>query len=196
MTQLRPDLQAIADLIDPHCRLLDVGCGEGDLLDWLARHKSVDGRGLELSQSGVNVCVARGLSVIQGDADTDLRDYPTNGFDIAVLSQTLQATRAPDKVLAELMRIARAAVVSFPNFGHWGVRAHLAWHGTMPVTKALPLGWYETPNIHLCTLRDFESLALSMGLRIKARRAFGPPGLTRLWPNLFAASAIYLLVKA
>ncbi|MGD9743218.1 MAG: methionine biosynthesis protein MetW, partial [Dongiaceae bacterium] len=126
---IRVDLQLIADMVDAHARLLDIGCGDGALLDYLIHFKQVDGRGMELSQAGVNACVAQGLSVVQGDADTDLAHYPTAAFDYVVLSQTLQATRNPRTVLTELVRIGRRAIVSFPNFGHWRVRWHLGVNG-------------------------------------------------------------------
>jgi methionine biosynthesis protein MetW len=164
---LRPDLQVIADMVQPGARVLDVGCGDGALLRWLVRNKGVDGRGVELSQAGVNSCVAQGLSVIQGDADTDLADYPAGAFDYVILSETLQATRNPRQVLTELMRIGGRAIVSFPNFGHWRVRWHLLFQGTMPVTQTLSQPWHATPNIHLCTIRDFEELAGELGLSIE-----------------------------
>ncbi|TIS83957.1 MAG: methionine biosynthesis protein MetW, partial [Mesorhizobium sp.] len=147
----RVDLEVVANLIPPQSRVLDVGSGDGSLLELLQETKQVDGRGLELSQRGVNECVARGLSVIQGDADKDLEFYPDKGFDFVVLSQTLQATRNPKLVLDELLRIGNRAIVSFPNFGHWRVRLSLFVKGRMPVTKDLPYSWYDTPNIHFCT---------------------------------------------
>ena len=158
---LRPDLAAIAQLIAPGARVLDVGCGDGALLAELRAAKQVDGRGIELSAANVAAAVARGLSVVQGDADADLADYPAAAFDVAILSNTLQAMRAPAVVVNELLRIARAAVVSFPNFGHWRVRLALGLGGRMPVTPLLPVGWYETPNIHLCTIADFDALAVA-----------------------------------
>jgi methionine biosynthesis protein MetW len=166
-TPLRRDLALIAEMIPPGARVLDIGCGDGALLEYLVHELGADGRGIELSQAGVNACVGRGLSVIQGDADTDLKDYPSDAFDVAVLSQTLQATRAPRKVLGELVRIGRRAIVSFPNFGHWRVRWRLFYGGRMPTTPSLPAGWYDTPNIHLCTILDFEDLAAELGLSIE-----------------------------
>ena len=196
---VRADLRVIAALVEPGSRVLDVGCGDGLLLDYLAREKGVDGRGVELSQAGVNACVAQGLSVVQGDADTDLADYPTGGYDYVILSQTLQATRKPYKVLKQMLRIGRHAIVSFPNFGHWRVRLSLFWNGRMPVTAALPQSWYETPNIHFCTIADFEQLCRDMGAVIERRvsvDAFGrrekieAPGALA---NLFAEQGMFLL---
>jgi methionine biosynthesis protein MetW len=165
--RLRRDLRVIADMIEPSARVLDIGCGDGALLAYLAGEKGVDGRGVELSQSGVNACVTQGLSVIQGDADSDLDAYPTGAFDVVVLSQTLQATRQPRRVLETLMRIGKRAIVSFPNFGFWRIRLGLALRGRMPVSSLLNHPWYDTPNIHLCTIRDFVALCDELGVRIE-----------------------------
>jgi methionine biosynthesis protein MetW len=165
--RLRRDLRVIAEMIEPSARVLDIGCGDGALLAYLASEKGVDARGVELSQSGVNACVTQGLSVIQGDADSDLDAYPTGAFDVVVLSQTLQATRQPRQVLETLMRIGQRAIVSFPNFGFWRVRAGLALRGRMPVTGLLNHAWYDSPNIHLCTIHDFVALCDEIGLRIE-----------------------------
>ncbi len=155
---LRVDLKLIADMVEPSSRLLDIGCGDGSLLEYLSHEKGVDGRGIELSMDGVNACVSQGLSVIQGDADTDLFNYPDHAFDFVILAQTLQATRAPKEVLENLLRIGRRAIVSLPNFGYWRVRLSLALQGRMPHTETLPHNWYDTPNIHFCTIRDFVDL--------------------------------------
>jgi methionine biosynthesis protein MetW len=165
--RLRRDLRVIADMIEPSARVLDVGCGDGALLHYLVSEKGVDARGVELSQSGVNACVTQGLSVIQGDADSDLDAYPTSAFDVVVLSQTLQATRQPRRVLETMVRIGQRAIVSFPNFGFWRVRAGLALRGRMPVTGLLDHQWYDSPNIHLCTIRDFVALCDQIGVRIE-----------------------------
>jgi methionine biosynthesis protein MetW len=165
--ELRRDLRLIADMIEPGARVLDIGCGDGALLAYLMRHKRVDGRGMELSQSGVNACVGHGLSVIQGDADRDLEAYPSGAFDIVVLSQTLQATRNPRRVVQSLVRIGRRAIVSFPNFGFWRIRLKLLITGRMPVSPLLSFAWYETPNIHLCTISDFVALCDELGIRIE-----------------------------
>jgi len=196
---LRPDLAAIAEMIPYGSRVLDVGCGDGALLEHLAATKNVDGRGLELSQQNVNACVARGLPVVQGDADTDLGEYPTGAFDVAILSQTIQATFAPRDVLGHLLRIGRRTVISLPNFGHWRVRLALLANGRMPKTQALGYAWYDTPNIHLCTIADFVGLATEMGATIERSLSLDENGLTHpmhadAWgPNLLANGAIFLL---
>jgi methionine biosynthesis protein MetW len=202
MKKLRPDLAAIAALIPSGARVLDVGCGEGDLLEYLAAAKQVDGRGIELLQPNVNACVERGLSVVQGDADTDLADYPSQVFDVVILSQTIQATRSPRAVLEHLIRIGRRTVVSFPNFGHWRIRLTLLFEGRMPQTTTLGYQWYETPNIHLCTIKDFIALARDSGAGIEQAFVLSENGLTHpmrvdAWgPNLFAEGAILILVPA
>ena len=166
-TGLRPDLAIIAANVAPGSRVLDVGCGDGELLAALRDARQVDARGMELDPMGVAECVARGLSVIQGDADQDLSFYPDGAVDYAILSQTLQTTKRPDLVLDELLRIGRKAFVSFPNFAHWRVRLSLLWHGRMPVTRLLPIAWYETPNIHHVTVSDFRDLVAAKGLTVE-----------------------------
>lgn len=163
----RVDLLLVADMVEPDSRVLDLGCGDGALLGLLAETRGVDGRGLELSQRGVNDCVAKGLSVIQGDADTDLGAYPDDAFDYVILSQTLQAVRRPKDVLENMLRIGRRAIVSFPNFAYWRIRWELALRGRMPVTEHLPCSWYETPNIHFCSIRDFMDTAKEIGATIE-----------------------------
>ena len=195
----RVDLQVIADLIPVGAKVLDVGCGDGELLSLLERDKKVDGRGVEISQRGVNECVARGLSVIQGDADTDLVFYPDKGFDFALLCQTLQATRNPRRVLEDLLRIGERAIVSFPNFGHWRMRLWLLFRGRMPVTEELPYSWYDTPNIHFCTIRDFVNLCDEIGAKVERAVAIDGSGqkigLSMPWWawNFFGEQAVFLL---
>jgi methionine biosynthesis protein MetW len=197
----REDFRAILGLVKPGARVLDIGCGEGVLLDMLARENQVEGRGLEISPANVSLCLARGLAVVQGDADHDLADFPNAAFDYAVLSQTLQTVRHPRQVLSELLRIADRAIVSFPNFGHWRVRWELLTQGRMPTTGALPLAWWETENIHLCTLRDFTALCESLNLRIEACAALAEgPAARAIDPqrpieNWRAESALFLLSR-
>jgi len=188
-------------MVQPGSRVLDVGCGDGALLNLLIARRGVDGRGIELSQSGVNACVAHGLSVIQGDADADLAAYPDDAFDYVILSQTLQATRRPKEVIEDLLRIGRRAVVSFPNFGHWRTRMQFLTEGRMPVNANLPEAWYETPNIHLCTIRDFVDLVEMLGAHMEravALDATGRPVRVNapwwFW-NLFGAQGVFLLSR-
>ncbi len=169
MTELRPDLKAIAELVPEHTRLLDIGCGEGELLAWLMKHKQVTVRGMEINTANVQKAMAAGVPVIQGDIETDLAFYPDQAFDFVVLSQTLQAMRDPKAVLAELLRVGKTAIVSVPNFGHWRNRLHLALKGRMPVTRTLHYEWYDTPNIHFCTITDFVILCETMGITITKR---------------------------
>jgi len=199
--KLRGDLEVVANMVEPGSRLLDVGCGDGALLDYLIHEKGVDGRGVELSMEGVNACVSQGLSVIQGDADTDLDDYPDGAFDYVVLSQTLQATRAPRDVLGNMLRIGRRAIVSFPNFGHWRVRVSLMFEGRMPVTNALPHHWFDSPNIHSCTIKDFIHLCAELGIEIERSIALNHRGVRRrirsnvALANLAGEQAVFLLTK-
>ena len=191
---LRADLAAVADAVPAGARVLDIGCGDGALLAHLRDTKQDDARGIDVSGSNVAAAVARGLSVVQGDADADLADYPDDAFDMAILSDTLQAMRAPGAVLQELLRIARRAVVSLPNFGHWRVRRALLLGGRMPVTATLPVSWHETANIHLCTIDDFRALADSLGLHIE-RATFLSRGARRgsAMANLLAEQAVFVL---
>ncbi|MEQ8823267.1 MAG: methionine biosynthesis protein MetW [Filomicrobium sp.] len=195
----RVDHVLIAEMVAPGSRVLDVGCGDGDLLQLLAETKTIDGRGVELSREKVNACVARGLSVIQGDADVDLDDYPDQAFDYAILSLTIQATQRPRNVLKNLLRIGRRAIVSFPNFGHWKIRADLLFNGRMPRTENLPDPWYSSPNSHLCTIRDFVELCDPLDAAVEEAVAFNSAG-KRLpiirsvtLNNLFGEKAVFKL---
>jgi methionine biosynthesis protein MetW len=200
-SDIRVDLQYIADMIEPKTRVLDIGCGDGALLGYLSEFKQVDARGIELSMAGVNECVSDGLSVIQGDADTDLSDYPDGAFDYAVLSQTLQATRHPRQVVENLARIGRRAILSLPNFGHWKVRLRLFLSGRMPQTETLPYKWYDTPNIHLCTIRDFLELCDEVDVEVEKAIVLDSRGNPLLMEatgrtgNLMAVQAVFLLRK-
>ena len=197
----RADLKIISGFVTSGARVLDIGCGDGALLMRLEEEKQADGRGIELSQKGVNEAVARGLSVVQGDADHDLATYPDEAFDFVILSQTLQATHNPRLVLEELLRIGQKVVVSFPNFGNWRIRRQFILRGRMPITEDLPYSWYDTPNIHFCTVRDFVHLIDEVDARIEKAVALYGNGrvLNRavrvgLW-NLLADQAIFLLSR-
>lgn len=197
----RVDHQLIAEMVAPGSRVLDVGCGDGALLQLLAETKSTDGRGVELSREKVNACVMRGLSVIQGDADRDLHDYPDQAFDYAILSLTIQATHQPKTVLENLLRIGRRAIVSFPNFGHWRIRTELLLTGRMPRTRNLPEPWYTTADAHLCTIKDFADLVTLIDAEVEQAVAFNTSG-QRLpirksisLQNLLGEKAVFLLRK-
>lgn len=196
MSALRPDLAVIAANVAPGTRVLDIGCGDGALMAALRDLRQVDARGMEIDAANVAECVARGLSVIQGDADIDLSDYPDGAFDYAILSQTLQTTKRPDLVLEELLRIGRRAFVSFPNFAHWRVRLSLLWGGRMPVTRLLPVAWYETPNIHHVTIDDFRALVAEQGLKVEeAWFLTGDKRTSAAAANFRAEHAVFLLSR-
>lgn len=196
---IRVDLQLVADQIKVGSRVLDVGCGDGMLLAYLRDFKQVDGRGLELSMARVSSAVREGLAVIQGDLEADLKHYPADAFDYVILSQTLQATHNPKRVLEGLLRLGTHAVVSFPNFGHWKVRLALLLTGRMPSTPTLPESWYDTENIHLCTIKDFLSLVDELGVTIEAGFALDGHGQKRNYKatgwlaNIFSEQAMFVL---
>ena len=191
---LRPDLAIIADHVTHGARILDVGCGDGQLMAALRDTKNVDARGLEIAAGNVAAAVSRGLSVIQGDADTDLAAYPDASFDYAILSQTLQTARRPDVVLDHLLRIGRRAFVSFPNFAHWRVRTSLLWGGRMPVTRLLPERWYDTPNIHHVTVDDFRAFVADRGITVQgAWFLSGDRQTSSAAANFRAEHAVFLL---
>ena len=201
LTPARVDHLLIAEMVERGARVIDIGCGHGELLSLLEQQRDVDGRGVELKQSNVNLCVARGLSVIQGDADLDLIHSPDKSFDYAILSQTLQAMRHPRPVLEELLRIGRHAIVSFPNFGHWRIRLQFLVHGRMPVTANLPEPWYETQNIHHCTIKDFLALCELVDAKVEQSVALNAYGqriglnLPWMWHNLIGDQAVFLLTR-
>ena len=193
---LRADLALIDDWIAPNSRVLDLGCGDGALLAHLTANLGVRGYGLEIDPANIAACVRAGVNVIQADVDDGLKDFGTASFDTVVMTQALQALARPDQALAEMLRVGRQAIVTFPNFGHWRVRLALA-SGHMPVTPSLPQAWFDTPNIHLCTVADFEALCATRGWRIRARRVLDKSlradGLINLAPNLFGEVAMFLL---
>lgn len=201
-SRIRVDQKLIADMITEGSRVLDVGCGDGVLLDLLVGEKRVDGRGIELSQEGVNICVSHGLAVVQGDAETDLHNYPNDAFDFVILSQTLPAIYDVKGVLREMLRIGRCAVVSFPNFGYWRVRTGLLFSGRSPVSSNLPHAWYESPNIRFFTLTDFTDLLDELELnaqqiitidrrdQAQSRQQIG------MWTNLLTEQAVFLIGRS
>ena len=199
MVNNRTDLELITSLVDKEARILDVGCGNGELLKSLKNKKNVKGQGLELKQERVNKCVAKGLSAIQGNADSDLSLYPDQSFDCVILSQTIQATNNPKNILIELIRIGRKAIISIPNFGYWKVRLGFAIHGKMPITEKLSNNWYDTPNIHLCSILDFVDLCRELNIKIEKTivlnsnniRSFN--GAPNSWSNFFGEEAIFLI---
>lgn len=197
---MRPDLGVVAGLVPSGSRVLDLGCGDGALLEHLMRERGCSGRGVEIDPAGFQACVARGVPVIDVDIDQGLTDFDDGSFDVVVLSQTLQATHRPALVLREMMRVGRATVVSFPNFGHWPIRLRLGLAGRMPETRALPHAWHDTPNIHLCAVADFERLCRAEGVRVDervwldSRGCRAAPAVGRR-PNLLAAGAVYLLSR-
>lgn len=197
--ELRPDLRIVADWIEPGSRVLDIGCGNGELLAYLGEHKGVDARGIEIRRAKVNACVAAGLSVIRGNANEDLSLYPAGSFDYVVLTQTLQRVDDPHEVLREMIRIGTRVIVSIPNFGYWRNRFDLLLNGRMPVTHYLDQPWYSTKNIHLCTIQDFIDLTEQMGLTVERESVLGKDGYeSRLTTrsrraNIFGEQAIFLL---
>jgi methionine biosynthesis protein MetW len=189
----RSDYAIIGEIVSPKSRVLDLGCGEGELLEWLAKHKGVDARGVELSSAKVRKAISRGVSVFQSDIEQALADYPDQAFDYVILSQTLQETRNPRQVLQEMMRVGRCAIVAFPNFGHWRVRLSLLLSGRAPLTDLFPYSWYDSPNIHILTVHDFEALAQLEGLVVERRYFLTGHRKVTLMPNLVAEVAVFLV---
>ncbi len=199
--KIRYDLEIIAQLIKPNSKVLDIGCGDGELLEFLRKTKNVDARGLEISQSQVSKALSKGISAIQGDAESDLTFYPNRNFDFAILSQTLQATHKPKEILEEMLRIAEFAIVSFPNFAHFKNRFQMMFKGHMPVNKTIPFEWFDTPNIHFCSIKDFEKLCADMNFSVKKKifltskhKLLGLLGRNYL-ANFFAEYGIFLITK-
>ena len=197
--QMRFDLDVIASWIEPGARVLDLGCGEGSLLEYLIQHKKVIGSGIEKNESRVAKCIEKGLSVLQGDINQEVEDYPDNSFDYVILSQTLQQVYAPDNLIRSMLRIGKKGIVSFPNFGHWRVRLQLLMTGHAPVTKQLPYQWYDTPNIRVLTLKDFRKFAYEVGYRILKEVAIETQtvsregNIVRVMPDLRATYGIFLI---
>jgi len=191
----RSDYTIIGEIIEPGSKVLDLGCGEGELLAWLATNKRVDARGVEISGSKVARAIARGVSVYQSDIDQGLADYPDQAFDYVILSQTLQETRHPRQVLREMVRVGRRVIVAFPNFGHWRTRLSMLLSGRAPRTKLFPYAWYDSPNIHFLTVQDFEELASMEGLTVERRYFLSGRNRVRVLPNLRTEVAVFQVRK-
>ena len=189
----RPDFHVIGEIIQPGSKVLDLGCGEGELLAWLVENKNILARGVEISSAQVRKAIARGVSVYQGDIDEGLADYPDKAFDYVILSQTLQETRAPLQVLREMLRVGRQAIISFPNFGHWSVRLAMLFTGQAPKTKLFPYDWYNSPNIHFLSINDFEDLCRKNGFKIQRRYFLAGSYKVGMLPNLIGRTAVFLL---
>lgn len=189
----RPDFSVIGEIIQPGSRVLDLGCGEGELLAWLVDHKQVMARGVEIAAAQVRKAIGRGVSAYQGDIDEGLADYPAKAFDYVILSQTLQETRSPLHVLQDMLRVGRRAIVSFPNFGHWSVRQAMLFTGQAPKTKLFPYDWYNSPNIHFLSINDFEDLCRESGFPIEKRYFLSGSTRVTVMPNLMAQTAVFLL---
>jgi methionine biosynthesis protein MetW len=190
---MRPDFKVIAEIIQPGTRVLDLGCGEGLLLAWLATHKKVLARGVEIDATNVRKAISRGVSVYQGDIDEGLTDYPHKAFDYVILSQTLQETRSPLRVLTEMLRVGQKAIISFPNFGHWTVRSSMLFSGQAPKTDLFPYDWYDSPNIHFLAINDFEDLCRRHGFPIERRYFLSGSRQISMFPNLRAQTAVFLV---
>ena len=198
---MKKEFQIISELIENNTRVLDVGCGDGTLMKYLKDEKKVDTRGLEISKNNVQSCISKGLSIIEGNAEKDLHQFPNLSFDYVVLSQTLQAFLNPEKVIDDLLRVANKAIVTIPNFGYWKIRLHLLLKGTMPVTKNLPDEWYNTPNLHMCTIQDFYNFCKKRNIKIYKSLSLNGEKISNIsisnlkFKNLISELGIFLLEK-
>ena len=198
---MKLEFKIIADLLEENTRILDVGCDDGTLMGFLKKNKNIDIRGIEISKKKVQVCISKGLTVLEGNAEFDLKQFPENSFDYVVLGQTLQAFVNPEIVIKELLRVGKKAIVTIPNFGHWRVRLNLLTKGTMPVTKTLPNDWYNTPNIHMCTIKDFVKFSKTINFKIYKSLALMNKNVSNInnsnlsFKNLFAELGIFLIEK-
>ena len=198
---MKTEFKLIADLIDTNTRVLDVGCGDGTLMEFLKNNKRIDIRGIEISKNNVQQCIGKGLTVIEGDAEKDLSQFPDGSFDFVILSQTLQAFLNPEKVISELLRVGKKAIVTIPNFGYWKVRLHLLMKGTMPVTRTLPDEWYNTPNLHMCTIKDFfnfcenRKINLYKSIALQNLKSSKITNTNLTLKNLTAVLGIFLIEK-
>lgn len=196
---MRADLEIIQEWIPQNSRILDLGCGQGDLLFYLKTQKSVKGYGLEIDPDNINHCLDKGLNVIQQNLDEGLANFATQSFDVVIMTQAIQAVHYPDKLLQEMLRVGKKCIITFPNFGHWRCRLYLGSKGKMPVSDFLPYTWYNTPNIHFCTFKDFEALTKQLNVKVLQRLAVDShhrnSTLARLWPNLMSEIGIYQLTS-
>ncbi|UYZ83832.1 methionine biosynthesis protein MetW [Entomomonas sp. E2T0] len=196
---MRADLEIIQEWIPNNSRILDLGCGDGELLSYLTKHKAVSGYGLEIDSTNINQCLQKGVNVIQQNLDEGLANFATQSFDVVIMTQAIQVLNYPDKLLQEMLRVGKTCIITFPNFGHWRCRLYLSLKGKMPVSEFLPYTWYNTPNIHFCTFKDFENLTKQLGAKVLQRLAVNSQHhdtmLTRLWPNLMSEIGIYQLTS-
>ncbi|MFD1261329.1 methionine biosynthesis protein MetW [Entomomonas asaccharolytica] len=196
---MRADLEIIQEWIPNNSRILDLGCGNGELLSYLTKHKAVSGYGLEIDPANINQCLQKGVNVIQQNLDEGLANFATQSFDVVIMTQAIQAVHYPDRLLQEMLRVGKTCIITFPNFGHWRCRLYLSLKGKMPVSEFLPYTWYNTPNIHFCTFKDFENLTKQLGAKVLQRLAVNSQHhdtmLTRLWPNLMSEIGIYQLTS-
>jgi len=197
--KMKREFKIIADLLPKNSRVLDVGCGDGTLMEFLSKEKKIDVRGLEIEEEKVKICISKGLSVIEGNAETELDQFPDKSFDYVVLSQTLQAFYNPENVLSHLLRIGKASIVSIPNFGYWKVRTNLLLFGKMPITKSLPYNWYNTPNLHMCSIKDFFHFCINKKIKLEKILGINKSKISKInlsnleYKNLFSEVGIFLI---